>query len=127
MTGDRRLSVKVNAAVYSSLIPMLDNRLREPIWESRKISEVVSLKTWSEYQNVIYVIVDKDNLAVYVGSTNRTISERLSEHIRLAKRSAWERVFVLPMKDGLDEESLRKYEGLVGRRLRPYSNGKLPS
>ena len=127
MTGDRRLSVKVNAAVYSSLIPMLDNRLKEPIWESRKITDVVALNSWSEFQNVIYVIIDKENLAVYVGSTNRTISERLSEHIRLSKRSEWDRVFILPMKDGLDEELLRKYEGLVGRRLRPYSNGKLPS
>ena len=124
---DQRLSVKVTPTSYSSLIPLLDNRLLVAVWESRKITDVLTLSIWSEYRNVVYIVVDSDSLAVYVGSTNRTIGERLSEHIKIENRQNWDRVYILPLKDGLDEATLRKFEGLVGRRLRPYGNSKLPS
>jgi hypothetical protein len=123
----RSLAVRMSPLVYSSILTIVEARLDSPVWESKKISEVVESRMWSDYNKVVYIILDRENLVAYVGSTIRSISERLSEHIKIDNRINWERVMIVPLKNGLVDAELREYEGLIGRRLRPYDNSKLPN
>ena len=122
----RDLSVRMSPLVYSSLLTLVEGRLQKPVWESRKISDVVESRLWAEYQRVVYVVLDKESRVTYVGSTIRSIAERLAEHIKIDNRINWDRVMIVPLKNGIVEAELRKFEGLIGRRLRPYDNSKLP-
>jgi len=124
---DIKYSVRMTPVVYSELLSMVEPRLQEGIWESRKITTVIGQKIWGDFSNVVYIVLDAQNVVAYVGSTNRSISERLSEHVKIDNRSNWIRVMIIPLKAGLLDSELRMYEGMVGRRLRPYNNSKLPT
>jgi len=122
-----KYSVRMTPVVYSELLSMVEPRLQEGIWESRKITTVIGQKIWGNFSKVVYIVLDAQNVVAYVGSTNRSISERLSEHVKIDNRSNWIRVMIIPLKAGLLDSELRMYEGMVGRRLRPYNNSKLPT
>ena len=127
MMNDKSLAVRMTPVVYSSILTIVEARLHSAVWQSKKISDVVDSRPWSGYHKVVYIVLDGENLVAYVGSTIRSISDRLSEHIKIDNRSNWERVMIVPLKDGIVDAELREYEGLVGRRLRPYDNSKLPN
>ena len=122
-----KYSVRMTPVVYSELLSIVEPRLQEGVWESRKITTVIEQKIWGNFPKVVYVVLDAQNVVAYVGSTNRTIAERLSEHVKIDNRSNWTRVMIIPLKSGLQDSELRMYEGIVGRRLRPYNNSKLPA
>lgn len=131
MPTKREMAARLTPLVYSSLCDMVGNRLLRPYMKSADISDVVSLNRWGDISKAVYIVLDSQSACAYVGSVDRATSgglgARLSEHSKLGNRSHWTRLMILPLHNGTSEAEVRRLEGEVGRRLRPYDNEKLPN
>jgi hypothetical protein len=131
MPSKRAMASHVTQLVYSGLCDIVGNRLHRPYFDSSDIAEVVGQRRWNDVSKAVYIVLDEQNICAYVGSvdrrTNSGLSSRMTEHSRIGLRGHWKRLMILPLVEGTSEAEVRRFEGEVGRRLRPYDNDKLPN
>ena len=80
--------------------------------------------------SAVYIVTDNKSRVRYVGSASRKdgcVSDRIREHLRDASRDRiWAYVWFLPFGPEVDIGHVRLMERLVGERLRPTDNRRLP-
>lgn len=108
-----------------------DSKLICPVWEARDISSVASNEVWTKVAKAVYIVLDAQRIICYVGSVSRVdagaLGSRMREHANVPNRQHWHSVMILPVKPEVPESEVRKLEGLVARRLRPYDLGRHPN
>ncbi len=83
--------------------------------------------TLPDVSNAIYIACDEGGDVAYVGSSIRSVRQRVTEHLRNRDRaSTWKTLWVLPLDEGLPEPLVRLCEARVGRLLKPTRNRRLP-
>ncbi len=72
----------------------------------------------------VYVVLDPDDEVVYVGKVDRrdgsTIAERFCDHHALA--DDWDRVWILPLKEGTAASEVLAVEGAMIKFFCPHHN-----
>lgn len=119
-------------SLYANAVSIVgDSKLICPVWDSRDISSVASGQVWTKVAKAVYIVLDSQNNICYVGSVSRVdagaLSSRMKEHAMVPNRQHWHTVMILPIKPEVPESEVRKLEGLVARRLRPYDSGRHPN
>lgn len=80
--------------------------------------------------SAVYIVTDNRSRVRYVGSASRRdgcVSDRIREHLRNDDRDrTWAYVWFLPFGPNVDVGHVRLMERLVGERLRPTDNRRLP-
>ena len=108
-----------------------DSKLICPVWDSRNISSVAANEVWTKVAKAVYIVLDSQRNICYVGSVSRSdagaLGSRMKEHSMIPNRQHWDSVMILPIKPEVPEGEVRKLEGLVARRLRPYDLGRHPT
>lgn len=85
-----------------------------------------------DVSSAVYIALGMDDGVLYVGSVHRPevpsgLAARLDEHLRtFAKRTAWNRLLVVPLVDSTPESEVRRIEGRIGAHLAPLASKALP-
>ncbi len=85
-----------------------------------------------DVSSAVYIACDDLDRVLYVGSVHRPgqqygASNRIAEHLRETRKfQAWRRLWVLPLKIGVDLTVVRELEAVVGAELDPQWNERLP-
>lgn len=122
MPGDI-MDAQVYRAVYRLVGPTGSPALPRPY-------RVSDFDTHPHVAAGVYVVTDRRSRVRYVGSAmrkERGVSSRLREHLRSAeKERAWAYVWFLPFGADVALTQVRLMERLVGERLCPTDNRRLP-
>jgi len=105
--------------------------LRCKVFGFETVKRVADGLVWTKVSKCIYIVVDGNSDVAYVGSVATRqngdgVCARMREHIRKPERAHWEYLYILPLRESTSDENIRRLEGLVGRRLRRYDEGRLP-
>jgi hypothetical protein len=79
-----------------------------------------------------YFVIDRSGNVAYVGKVCRpsditAVGSRLVEHVQdVAKAMTWAKLFVIPLKVDTPNVVVESIEEVVGERLEPYQNRRLP-
>jgi hypothetical protein len=79
----------------------------------------------------VYIACDRTGRIVYVGKVTRAdaraVRARVFEHVRDDKKAyLWATIHVVPLRDDTPTEVVAHLEGVIGRRLMPATNRRLP-
>jgi hypothetical protein len=79
----------------------------------------------------VYIASDRAGKVTYVGKVTRgdvsAVRSRLLEHVRDRRKAhRWATLHVVPLRDDTPAEVVEELEGLIGRRLMPTMNERLP-
>jgi hypothetical protein len=86
-----------------------------------------------QVRKAVYIVVDRTGYVAYVGKVCRPIDitaveSRLVEHVEeVAKARTWAKLYAIPLKADTPDVVVEYIEGLVGERLEPYQNKRLPN
>jgi hypothetical protein len=84
-------------------------------------------------RKAVYVVTDRAGRVAYVGKVCRpediaAVESRLREHVeQLEKAMTWAMLYVVPLKSETPDVVVEYIEGLIGERLKPYQNKRLPN
>jgi hypothetical protein len=102
-------------------------------YEPRGVNLRTAEPKFPQVTKAVYFVVDGAGYVAYVGKVCRAgdvraIESRLKEHVGEAvKASTWARLYVVPLQSSTANVVVEYVEGLVGERLEPYQNKRLPN
>jgi hypothetical protein len=76
-------------------------------------------------RNAVYIACI-DMAVRYVGSTTRGVAARLTEHVKLRERAAWEELWVIGLQEELSQYQVNLAEERVGKLILPPENIRPP-
>ena len=116
---------------YANCCALVDPYLMKPVWDSMPILEIARGEVWTRVRRAVYIVIDAAGEVAYVGSVDRVsqggLCRRMFEHMSDPDKTHWARVMILPINPEMVDVDVLRLEGLVGRRLRPYGNQRLPA
>jgi hypothetical protein len=101
-------------------------------YQPRGVNLLTAEHVFPRLRKAVYFVVDRSGNIAYVGKVCRpgdiaAVESRIAEHVEdVTKASTWSRLYVIPLKVDTPNDVVEYVEGLVGERLEPNQNKRLP-